>query len=182
MRKMCRSNVMFRERMNASSTIFQNSAVDSVSFRMCGFLQFRIRRPSTPMLKKSRDTVFWSARSCGLSPHFMPISIRRRHLFCQFIFCWALQFFFSFWLSRWTNDCFLIYRLQREVHHLGIFGPIRVSRIIFSFASNANLFCTLHFFQRRGESGVGLSQIASIPSGVRLFACYLESLVTCRAS
>ena len=34
-----------------STTIFQNSAVDSVSIKMCGFLQFRIQRPSAPMLK-----------------------------------------------------------------------------------------------------------------------------------
>ena len=34
-------------RLNASSPIFQNSAVESVSIMMCGFLQFKIRPPST---------------------------------------------------------------------------------------------------------------------------------------
>ena len=43
---------MFRGRMKAASTIFQNSAVDNVSIIIFGFLQLKMRLPSTPMLKE----------------------------------------------------------------------------------------------------------------------------------
>ena len=50
------------------------------------------------------------------------------------------------------------------------FGPRSGSRVMFSLASKASLYCNLHFFHRRCASGVGFSQKASIPGGVSLFA------------
>ena len=50
-------------------------------------------------------------------------------------------------------------------------GPSRVSIIMFSFANSANLYCTLHFCQRRG-SGVGLSQKESTQA---MYACLLTA-------
>ena len=98
-----------------------NSAVDSLSFMMCGFLQFRIRRPSSPMLKEIRETVLRPASDHGLSPHIIPFSISRWHLFCLllglrallFIFCWALRalLFFSdcakepIFISSYMGSC-----------------------------------------------------------------------------
>ena len=49
---------------------------------------------------------------------------------------------------------------------------------MFSLASKASLYCTFHFSYRRGGSGVGLSQKASIPSGVLLFADCAMSYLT----
>ena len=63
------------------------------------------------------------------------------------------------------------------------FGPSKVSRNIFSFASSANLYCTLHFSQPRGGSGVGLSHEAPFSSGVRLFAgCAMSYTIWIRQS
>ena len=153
MRKTCRSKVMFRGRMNATSTIFHNSAVESVSIMMCGFLQFKIRRPSTPILKQRSDNVLRSASDHCLSPHTTPISIRRWRLFCQFIFCWALRAFLS--LSDCAEEPIMVslYMGSSGRSTISGLGPSRVSRIIFSLANSASLYCTLHFSQRRG--GVG---------------------------
>ena len=68
-------------------------------YRSIGFLQITIRRPSTPELKQKSETVFRSGSAHGLSPHMIPTSINRWHLFCQFIFCWALLAFLS------LSDC-----------------------------------------------------------------------------
>ena len=160
-------------RMIGSSTIFQNSAVERVLIMiiMCGFLQFKIRRPSTPILKYRRNTALRSASDHCLSPHIMPFWIRRWHLFCQFIFCWSLRAFLS--LSDCTEEPIFVslYMGSSGRSTISGLGPSRVSGIIFSFANSASLYCNLHFSQQRGGSGVGLSQKASIPSGgVRLFA------------
>ena len=111
-----------------------------------------------------------SANDHGLSLHILPISISRWHLFCQFIFCCALQAFHS--LSDCAEEPTIVswYTGSSGRSTISGLGPSRVSRIIFSFANSANFYCTLHFSQRRGGSGVGLSQKSSIPSGVRLFA------------
>ena len=103
-------------------------------------------------------------------PHIMPISISRWHLFCQFIFFWALRAFLSF--SDCADEPIIVssYMGSNGSSTISSFGPSKVLRIIFSFASSANLYCTLHLSQRIGGSGVRLSQIASIPSGAGLFA------------
>ena len=137
---------------------------------MCGFLQFRIRRPSTPINKYRNDNVLRSASGHGVSPHMIPISISRWHLFCHFIFCWALLAFF--FLSDCVEEAIIVssYMGSNGRSTISILGPSRVSRIMFSFANSSNLYCTLIFFQQTGGSGVGLYQKASIPSGVRLIA------------
>ena len=92
--------------------------------------------------------------------------------FASSFFCWALRAFFTRALS--LSDCaeaptiVSSYIGSRGSSTISGLGPSSVSRIIFSFANSANLYCTLHFSQRSGGSGVGLSQKGSIPSGVRL--------------
>ena len=166
---------MLRGRMNASSTIFQNSKVLRVSI-IWWFLQVRMQRPSTPMLKKNRDTVMRSASGRGLSSHIMPSSIRRWHLFCQFIFCCALRAFLSLSLSDCAEERTIVslYIGSRGRSTISCLGPSSVSRMLFSFANSANFYCTLHFSQRRGGSGVGLSPKASIPRGLRHVVLYLN--------
>ena len=161
---------MLQARMNASSTIFKKSTVFRVSIMICGFLQLRMRRLSTPMLRHSKDTVLWSTNGQSLSPHFIPTSMSRWHLWCPFIFCCALRAFL--FLSDCAEAPTIVssYISSRGSSTISGLGPSSVSRMMFSFANSANLYCTRHFSQQRGASGVGLSQKASIPSGVRLVA------------
>ena len=113
---------------------------------------------------------FRSASGHGLSPRIMPISISRWQFFCQFIFCWALRAFLS--LSDCDDEHIFVssYMGSNGRSSISGFGPSKVSRIIFSSTSSVNWYCTLHFSQQRGGSCVDLSQKASIPSAVRLFA------------
>ena len=141
--------------MNASSTIFQISAVVRVSTMMCGFLLLRNLRPSTPMLRQSNETVFRSASGHGLSPHIMPNSVGLWHLSLQFISYWP------FWalLSRFecAEEPMIV---SSHIDSCGSstssgLGPRCVSKMIFSLYSKANLYCTLHFSHQSHGSCVG---------------------------
>ena len=155
-------------RMNASSTIFQKSTVVRVSIMICGFLQLRMRRPSTSMLRYSKDTVLRSAKGHGLSPHIIPTSMSRGTCFANSFFVARLRAFLSLSDCAEAPTIVSSYIGSRGKSTISGLGPGSVSRIMFSFANSANLYCTRHFSQRRRRSGVGLSQKASIPSGVRL--------------
>ena len=139
---------------------------------LCGFLQIRICLPST--LCSSRGGRPFSGP---------PVAMANPCTRCRFqsivdIFSANSFFFlsisgisFSLGLCRRTKYCQFKYRFKRNVHHtISGFGQSRVSRTIFSFASSARLSSALHFSKQRGRLGVGLSQNASIPSCVGLFA------------
>ena len=57
----------------------------------------------------------------GLSPHIIPTSISRWHLFYQFIFCCALRAFLSLSLRlcRSANYSFFVNWFEWKFHHLG---------------------------------------------------------------
>ena len=99
----------------------------------------------------------------------MPISIRRWHFFAISSFAGRCEHSFPLPIVQ-KSRLFSSYTGLSGRSSISGLAPSRVSRIIFSFVNSASLYCTLHFSQRRGGSGVGLSQKESIPSGVRLFA------------
>ena len=57
-------------------------------------------------------------------------------------------------------------------------GPRNVIKMVFSLASKASLYCTLHYSHRRGGSGVGLSQKSSVLDWIspgKIFAYFSAS-------
>ena len=96
----------------------------------------------------------------------MPTSISRWHLFCQFVFCCALRAFLSLFDCADAPTIVSSYIGSRGSSTISGFGPSSVSKMMFSLAKSASLYCTLHFSQRSGRFVVGLSQKGSIPRGV----------------
>ena len=148
---------MLRGHMKAAYTIFQNSAVDKVSIIIRGFLQFSVCLRPTPMLEEDDRFPFreWSWLVPAHDADFNK----------SLTFVLPIRFLLSvagiFSLSDCTEEPTIVssYIGSSGRSTISGFGPSRVSRMIFSFTSSANLYCTLHFSQQRGRSGVGLSQM-----------------------
>ena len=148
MRKRCLANVVFRNLMNASSTIFHIFAVERVSSMVCGFLILQIRLLSKPMLRWNTGTVFWSDIGLVLSPLIVPISICIWYLFAVYFLLSVLGIALPFPLCWRSDDYFILYGFHGQFYGFW-FGPRGVSKMICLLASKANLYCTLQFFQKR---------------------------------
>ena len=185
-KKTCRSKVMFRGRMDAASTIFQNSAVDNVSIMIRGFLQFRIRRPSTRCSSRE-ETLFFDP----------PVAMICLNTICQFRLVAEICFgcscsaarcehFFLFlivpknpllFLHIWVPPGDPPSRVLIHVECLGLYSPLQALPVCIALSI---------FPQRRGgrwwlvPESVHPEQCTPV-CWLRHVIPFLDSISTCRA-
>ena len=138
---------MFRGRMNASSKILQWKV-----YRSWCADSYSLRSDVLPPRYSSREETL----SCDPQ-----VTIACLHALCRFRLevgtCFTNSSFagrceHSFSLSDYAEEPIVVssyMALSGKSTILGL-GPSRVSRIVFSFAKSASLYCTLHLSQRRG--------------------------------